>query len=170
MGKLNVWREKLAEAYLREKQDWDGFFRVLVRAMEEIGFENTLAVWEEMVWFKRGKWLDANINSLPLVGNPVKDGFRIFYETYLNIHPDGGDGRIVEISDKKIVSEWWNKCPVLEYCKKYGLNTRLICRKVYHRPTEKFFKRINPKLNFDRNYEKIRPYAPSCVELVWIEE
>lgn len=43
-------------------------------------------------------------------------------------------------------------------------------QEVYHRPTEKFFKRINPKLNFDRNYEKIRPYAPSCVELVWIEE
>ncbi len=170
MGKLEVWKEKLAKIYFGEKRDWDEFFRTLTMAMEESGIENILIIWEEMVWFKRKKWLDANINSLSLDGNPVKDGFKIFYETYLNIHPDGKDGRIVEISDTKIVSEWWNECPVLEYCKKYGLDTRLICRKVYHKPTEQFFKRISPKLNFDRNYEKIRPYAPFCEEIIWVEE
>jgi len=29
------------------------FFKILVTAIGEIGVENTLAIWEEMVWLKR---------------------------------------------------------------------------------------------------------------------
>jgi hypothetical protein len=170
MEKIGAWKKSIAEAYLRESRDWDEFFRILIKAAGEIGIENTLAIWEETVWLKRRKWLDANINSLKLAGSPVKEGFRVFYETYLSIHPNGRDGEVVEMSDRKIVSRWWNKCPVLEYCGKYGLDTRLVCRKVYHRPSQWFFKRVNSKLNFDRNYDKIRPHAAYCEEKIWVDE
>jgi len=168
--KIDAWKRRVAEAYLRESRDWDEFFRMLIRAVRDIGVENTLAIWEEAVWLKRRKWLDANINSLQLTGGPVKEGFRVFYETYLGIHPNGEDGEIVEMSDRRIISRWWSKCLVLEYCEKYGLDTRLVCRKVYHRPSQWFLKRISPKLNFDRNYDNIRPHAAYCEEEILVDE
>jgi len=82
----------------------------------------------------------------------------------------GKDGIIVHKNSRKIVVRWWNYCPVLEVCRKLGLDTRIVCKLAYHKPVELFLKRINPKLGFNRNYEKIRPYAPYCEEIIFIED
>jgi len=36
------------------------------------------------------------------------------------------EGEIVEKTDKKLVMRWWNYCPVLEACKKLGLDMRVV--------------------------------------------
>ncbi|MCD6403685.1 MAG: hypothetical protein J7L59_00675 [Nanoarchaeota archaeon] len=90
---------------------------------------------------------------------------KIFYEIYLGLKI-GKDGEIVELCKSKLVTRWWNFCPVLEACKKLGLDMRIVCRLAYHRPVEFFLKHIDPRLRFDRNYEKIRPHAPYCEEII----
>jgi len=69
-----------------------------------------------------------------------------------------------------IVIRWWNKCPVLEICKKLGLDTKEVCKKSYHQPAQTFLSRIDPRLKFDRNYEAIRPHSSYCEEIITLEE
>jgi len=124
---------------------------------------------ERCVSEKRLAWLDGNLDRIEKTGNPVEDGYRIFYEEYLGISIPK-DGEIVEKTDKKLVMRWWNYCPTLEACKKFGLDTRIVCKKAYHKPVQIFLSRINPKLRFDRNYDHIRPYAPYCEEIISLED
>jgi hypothetical protein len=65
-----------------------------------------------------------------------------------------------------MVTRWWNQCPTLDACQKFGLDTRDICRKVYHQPVQIMLERVDPGLRFDRNYECLRPYAPYCEEII----
>jgi hypothetical protein len=76
------------------------------------------------------------------------------------------DGEIIERSEKRIVSRWWNPCPTLEACQRFGLDTREICKKAYHRPVEELLKQLHPGLRFERNYECLRPHAAYCEEII----
>jgi hypothetical protein len=134
----------------------------------EIGIVNALALLERCVTEKRLAWMDAHEEALKRTGDPIADGFRAFYETYLGILPQYGE--IVEATPSKMVTRWWNPCPTLEACKEVGLDTRLVCRHAYHRPVDAFLARIDPRLRFERNYDIIRPHAPHCEEILLLEE
>lgn len=94
-------------------------------------------------------------------GDPLLDGYHIFYETYLGLSVPA-DGEIIEQNERRMVMRWWNACPTLAACQKLGLDTRQVCRRAYHRPVQAFLRRIDPRLRFDRNYEALRPYQPYC--------
>jgi hypothetical protein len=134
----------------------------------EMGWDPALGCLRQCVTEKRLAWLDGNLETLERTGNPLADGYRIFYEVYLGISTPE-DGEIVEATDKKLVTRWWNRCPTLEACTKLGLDTREICKKVYHEPVQAFLSRIDPRLRFARNYENLRPYAPYCEETIWLQ-
>jgi hypothetical protein len=165
----------MSDYYQRIKQQYDNLhgdstelFKELITIANEIGMDNTLAYLERCVVEKRLAWLKANFDE---AGNgSVVDGYEWFYEKYLKVSLPN-DGEIVEYSENKIVMRWWNPCPTLEACKKFGLDTREICKKAYQRPVQEFLQQINSHLRFDRNYEHIRPYADYCEEIIeWIEE
>ena len=159
----------ILEKYRNKERDFTGLSRAILSIADEVGLEKVLGYLERCVIEKRLAWLDENLGKIERTGNPVEDGYRIFYEKYLGISVPK-DGKIVEKIDKKLVTRWWNYCPVLEACKKFSLDTRTVCKKAYHKPVQVFLSRINPKLRFDRSYDCIRPYTPYCEEIITLEE
>jgi hypothetical protein len=159
----------ILERYQNKESHFGKLFQTILSTANEIGLERALGYLERCVIEKRLGWLDDALNKIEKSQNAVEDGYRIFYERYLGISVPR-DGEIVEKTDRKIVMRWWNYCPVLEGCKKFGLDTKVVCKKAYHRPVEVFLSRIHPNLRFDRNYDHIRPYAPYCEETITLEE
>lgn len=103
---------------------------------------------------KRSAWLDKHLGELESTGDPVMDGYRFFYEVYLDISiPD--DGEVISRTNNELVLRWWNPCPTLDACRESGLDTRQVCRQAYHRPVQLFLSRVHPKLRFERNYQAI---------------
>jgi len=155
--------------YQNKESNYAGLLQAILSVGDEIGLERALGYLETCVIEKRLAWLDEKLDKIERTGHVVEDGYRILYERYLGISVPR-DGEIVEKTDKRLVTRWWNYCPVLEGCKKFGLDTRMVCKKAYHRPVEVFLSRIHPKLRFDRNYERIRPYASYCEETISLED
>jgi tRNA(adenine34) deaminase len=143
--------------------------QTVLSVAESVGVDRALACLEQCVVEKRLSWLDANLKSLEVTGDPVLDGYRMFFEVYLGLSiPE--DGEIVEHSESKLVMRWWNRCPTLEACMELGLDTRGICRGAYHRPVQAFLSRLHPGLRFDRNYQALRPHTPYCEEIITLDE
>lgn len=144
------------------------FYEVLCVA-KAIGLDEALSILERCVTEKRLAWAEAYLGEMNLTENPVLDGYRWFYEKYLGVSVPG-DGELVELSEKRIVSRWWNPCPTLEACKEFGLDTRVICKKAYHQPVQEFLKQLHPGLRFERNYDCIRPHTAYCEEIIFLED
>jgi len=161
--------QMILDRYQNKKENFTGLFETVLAFRDEIGLEKALGYLERCVSEKRMAWLDEKLDRMERTGDAIEDGYRIFYEEYLGIAVPR-DGEIVEKMEKKLVMRWWNYCPVLEACKKFGLDTRVVCKKAYHRPVEIFLSRIHPKLRFDRNYERIRPYSAYCEEIISLED
>lgn len=136
---------------------------------DDLGLDRALAYLERCAIEKRLAWLDENLECLEQTQDPVLNGYRLFYESYLGLSiPE--DGEIVEHTDKKMVTHWWNRCSTLEACRELGLDTREICRKAYHGPVQAFLSRVHPKLRFERNYRALRPHATYCEEIIILDE
>ena len=132
-------------------------------------FRHYLAYLERCVIEKRLAWLNRNLEEFDQTGDPVFDGYRLFYEIYLGVSAPA-DGEIVEQTDKKLVMRWWNHCPTLEACQALGLDTREICRKAYHQPVQTMLTQLDPRLTFERDYNALRPHAPYCEEIIALKK
>ena len=163
---MDKYHQLIKEEYDNTKsEDSIQLLRTVLSVAEETGLDRALACLEDCVVEKRLAWLDDNLGRLDGTGTPVLDGYRLFYEFYLGLSPPE-DGEIVEHTETKMVTRWWNRCSTLEACKTLGLDTREICRKAYHRPVQEFLSRVHPGLRFERNYDALRPYAPYCEEII----
>ena len=169
LGVGDKYFQVIREEYHKRGEDFTALFQAILSVANEVGLDEALKYLERCVIEKRSSWLGENLETLEKTGNPLADAYRYFYETYLGISTPR-DGEIVERSDTRIVTRWWNHCPVLEACEKSGLDTREICSKAYHRPVQVFLLQIDPKLRFDRNYDRLRPYTPYCEEIITLEE
>ncbi len=159
----------IRKQYKNKTEDSIELFRTVSSVADEIGLDRALAYLEQCVIEKRLAWLDKNLASVDKTSDPVLDGYRLFFEGYLRVSvPE--DGEIVEKTKRKMVMRWWNQCPTLEACQKLGLDTREICRKVYHQPVQEFLSRVHPKLRFERNYNELRPYTVYCEEIIVLED
>ncbi len=156
-------------AYASSGGDSVELFRTILSLAQEAGLDEVLACLEHCVIEKRLSWLDQQAAALVRTGNPIFDGYKLFYEHYLGLSIPQ-DGAVVEATERRWVTRWWNRCPTLEACCELGLDTREICRKVYHRPVQALLTRIDPRLRFERNYEALRPYAPYCEEVISLSE
>ncbi len=139
-------------------------FEYLIAVAREIGWNRALKLMEGCVVSSALRWVEEHGDELARGGPPVERAFEIFYFEHLGLDP--GEVEIVERTPDKIVCRWRNFCSVLEACKQLGLDTRLICREVYERPGRELLKRIDPRLQFSRNYARIRPYADYCEEII----
>ncbi|MHA2253194.1 MAG: hypothetical protein ACXAD7_22725 [Candidatus Kariarchaeaceae archaeon] len=111
---------------------------------------------------KRLMWFEENFENINLEGSEVRKAYTLLLIKYLGVHP--AEVPIVEESDKRIVWRSYNDCPVIGACNRSGFDTREVCSKGYERSVDTLIKKINPKLQFFRNYEKIRPYTDFCEE------
>ncbi len=159
----------IKQEYQKRGEDFTNIFAAILSVANEVGLDEALKYLEQCVIQKRLSWLDEQLGTLEKTGDPLLDAYTSFYEIYLGISMPK-DGEIVQRSEGRLITRWWNPCPVLDACIKLGLDTREICRKAYHRPVQIFLSRIDPKLRFDRNYDCVRPYTPYCEEIITWEE
>lgn len=165
---LNDYYKRIQSIYKSAQGDSTALFQEILLVADEIGLDQSFAYLESCVIEKRIAWANQNLGNLKKTKQPIWDGYRWFYEVYLGLSiPE--HGQIVEQSPLRIVSRWWNSCPTLIACQKLGLDTREICKKVYHRPVNAFLSQIHPNLRFERNYACIRPYVAYCQETIYLE-
>ena len=162
---------KIPDAELQALRTPD-FIRLLwyvKRVSRLIGKERALRILEEFVINKRLAWIKENQKKVKAVkGTPVERAVKIFYK--MNQKLDFKDAKIVCWDKNRIITRWFNYCPVLEACKATGMNTRDVCRKVYDKPNQVFLSKIHPRLRFSRNYKFLRPYAACCEEIIELKK
>lgn len=163
----NRYYQLIKESYTRG--DAVSLFETVLSLTDEIGLDQALSLLERCVIEKRLAWVERGLDVFERSGDPVFDGYRLFYETYLKVAVPQ-DGEIVAQTADKMVTRWWNSCPTLDACQQLGLDTREICHKVYCRPVQELLQKLDPRLRFGRNYAAIRPYAPYCEEIIYLED
>jgi hypothetical protein len=160
---------RVAQAYQNRDDDFMALMQTVLSAADDIGINAALALLERCAIDRRLAWIERSLDALELTGDPVQDAYRVFYEVYLGVSAPE-DGEIVAQSATRMVTRWWNACPLLDACVKLGLDTREICRKTYEQPVQVMFSKIDPRLKFARNYDRIRPHAPYCEEIIALDE
>lgn len=121
---------------------------------------------------KRLGWYEKNKSRLNLQGTDVRKAYTLVMIEYLGkvFGIDSDEISVVYEDEKKIVWRSYNWCPALEACKIGQFDTREVCKKGWEESIDALVKRINPKLRFSRNYERIRPYAEYCEEFIELIE
>lgn len=132
----------------------------------EIGLSRALRILEECITEMVLDWCRRNQGKLVPRGPILEYAFNIYYLDHLGLDPK--DVEIVEKTENRIVCRWRNFCEILDACKMLGLDTRIICKEAYENPAKVLLERINPRLNFRRNYDRIRPYVDFCEEVIEI--
>jgi len=113
---------------------------------------------------KRLRWYEENKGRLDLEGSDVRKAYALLLLRYMGLRQE--EVPIVYEDEKRIVWRSRNFCPVLEACARLGLDTRDVCREAEEKPVQELISKINPRLRFSRNYEKIRPYSEYCEESI----
>ena len=155
--------------YNNNRDDRSELFETILSIAAESSLDQALAYLERCVTEKRSAWLAQHRPALPHTADPIDDAYQAFYGAYLGISAPQ-DGEIVERTPRRMVARWWNPCPTLDACQKFGLDTREVCGKAYHRPVQAFLESIHPQLRFDRNYDALRPHTPYCEEIITLTE
>jgi tRNA(Arg) A34 adenosine deaminase TadA len=115
----------------------------------------------------RIQWYKKQIPNRALQAlDKVEQGYRVLLKK-LNITED--QAPLVHTEQGKIIFHSKNFCPTLEACKILQLDTRIICKLYNEQATDTLLKQIDPKLRFTRNYERLRPAAEYCEELILYE-
>jgi len=113
---------------------------------------------------KRLRWYEENKGRLNLKGSDVGKAYTLFLIQYLDLSPR--EVPVVYEDERKIIWRSYNFCPVLQACKRLGMDTREVCRQAEEKPVQELISRISPNLRFSRKYEKIRPYEQYCEEMI----
>jgi tRNA(Arg) A34 adenosine deaminase TadA len=117
---------------------------------------------------RRVKWFEENREKFEFVNNDIlSSSYRLLLKRF-NITED--EAPVIAKSDREIVFHSKNFCPTLEACKILKLDTRIICKKLNENSTDILIKQIDPRLEFSRNYKKLRPYTEYCEEMISIVE
>ena len=115
----------------------------------------------------RTAWFEENRSRFAfLSGDPLDAAYRLLLAR-LGIPPE--EAPIMRKSDTMIVFHSMNFCPTLEACNILGSDTRYICKHLNEDATNRLIQKIDPRLRFSRNYEKLRPYSPYCEEMISLE-
>jgi tRNA(Arg) A34 adenosine deaminase TadA len=116
---------------------------------------------------KRKQWFHDNENQInKLRGSEVEKAYKVLL---MKLNISEKEAPIIQKSKNGLIFHSRNACFSLEACKILDLDTRIICKKIFERPTEDFIKLLNQNLRFSRNYNCIRPYADYCEEIIFLE-
>ena len=120
---------------------------------------------EEELVLRRRAWFQLHRAELGSIGG---DGLEKAYRVLLlKLGVSEEQAPIVERTATRLVFHSRNPCPSLQACLEAGLDTRLVCRKLFERPAAELVRCVDPALSFRRNYERIRPYCPFCEEIIF---
>jgi hypothetical protein len=112
---------------------------------------------------RRLRWFEEIKSDFAAGDSPAESAYRLLLRRF----GAGSDELpVVARTATGIVFHSMNFCPTLEACRILGLDTRHVCRRMNERSTDALIKRIDPRLKFSRNYDKLRPYAAYCEEMI----
>ena len=138
-----------------------------IKKLRQISPEK-LALLSDELTAKRIAWYQRIQSQLRFdTHNPVECGYRLLLQK-LEIAAE--EAPVVLKTANRIVFHSQNFCPTLEACRILDLDTRMICKQLNEGPTDALVKQLNPRLEFRRNYQKLRPYCEYCEEMVVLEE
>ncbi len=123
-----------------------------------------LASHDEESRERKLQWFDSGKGGFASPGDdPLEAAYRLLLNRF-GIDPS--QAPVAERSAGRIVFRSMNFCPTLEACVILGLDTRHVCRHSNTKSTDALVKRIDPRLRFDRNYERLRPSSEYCEEMI----
>ena len=108
-------------------------------------------------WARKNK--DKYLNK-PLMGRVLQ----LFYIDYLRVSKEKCE--VTEISQNKLITRCTNTCPIYGLARFLRLDTKYVCKLVSEPACKAFLKNFDSKLEFIRNYNKIRPHASFCEETI----
>jgi tRNA(adenine34) deaminase len=113
---------------------------------------------------KRRRWFeDEHLEIAGLGNNPLLKAYQVLLRK-LGIKE--GEAPIIRRNDKEIVFRSMNSCPTLEACKVLGLEPRKICKLYNESATDALVKLVDSRLEFRRNYARMRPEYEYCEEII----
>ncbi len=116
---------------------------------------------------RRTAWFRENKDKFSFLSDNVLDSAYRLLLARFHIPPE--EAPVGSRTDRSITFHSRNFCPTLEACKRLGLDTRHVCKRLNEDSTNQLIQQIDPRLRFSRNYEKLRPYAPYCEETISFE-
>lgn len=117
---------------------------------------------------KRVEWFAANKRQTNAEGrDDLQTAYDLFVEK-LGVSPD--DAPVVRRDEDRLTIHSRNFCPTLEACTILGLDTRHVCKRYTEKPMNVLLQQIRPNLRFERNYERLRPHAEYCEEMIVLED
>jgi hypothetical protein len=117
---------------------------------------------------KRLQWFSGNRGSFE---NSSEDVLEFAYQVFLKkLGIAAAETPVVHRDDVSLVLHSSNFCPTLEACSILGLDTRFVCRHLTEKPTTDLLRQIHPRLRFARNYERLRPHADCCEEMIILDQ
>jgi tRNA(adenine34) deaminase len=126
--------------------------------------DDMLLMYDKELSEKRVRWFqEERIDSTRTRDDMLMDAYRVLLKKFC-IEED--QAPIVRRNSKEIVFRSMNFCPTLEACKILGLDTRKVCKLYNERSTDALVKLIDPKLEFVRNYQRLRPDYEYCEEII----
>ncbi len=115
---------------------------------------------------RRTQWFQENKGNFDFITDDLLySAYRLLLERF---HITPKEAPVILKTDQEIVFHSMNFCPTLEACKILGLDTRYVCQRVNETSTDALLKQIDGRLNFTRNYDKLRPYTEYCEEMIYI--
>ncbi|MBW3022847.1 hypothetical protein KY308_01980 [Candidatus Woesearchaeota archaeon] len=119
---------------------------------------------------RRLNWLLGNSQIIAKYSNlpPEEAAHRIIYLEHMEINPE--HSQVIRVREGIIQIKSYNFCPYLMACKELGLDTRIVCKKIGEQSIVQMCRALHPKLEFRRNYNKIRPHNPEfCEEYIFLK-
>jgi len=156
------------EVYKAIVDGWIRLFTYVQIIAKEIGEEKAYELLNEMQTQEYTQWFKQNSAKYDLSGPPLVSAYQTIFK-----HISGrnlSDINITEQSEKRIVHHFDLPCSILDACIELGLDTRKVCKALHQKAGNILLQFFDPRLRFDRDYKKIRPYTDSCVEMFWLEE
>jgi tRNA(Arg) A34 adenosine deaminase TadA len=164
------WQPKTRGGVLGEQcsELYDDATRKLIRKFRAGGSDAWSKAGQDLLE-QRITWFESNRESIlaELQGTEVERAYRLILR---KLGISEADAPIIEKSKGKIVFHSINPCPALQVCTILGLDTREVCALHTERATDELVKRIDPNLRFTRNYEKVRPHAAYCEEIITLQK
>lgn len=156
------------EVHSAKVAGWVRLFKYVQEVAKHIGEEKALEILSKIKVKEHMKWFQENASKLDLSGDPLQAAHRMLIEGWLG--RDLEAIKVVERSEDRIVQHYDLPCSVLDACLKVGFDTRKICRAIHQKSINAIIQRVDPRLRFDRDYGRIRPYENHCVETLYLRK
>lgn len=126
--------------------------------------DNQLLTYNKDSTEKRRGWFQEKYSGTEGLGkNPLLKAYQVLLE---KLCIKESDAPVIKKNEKLILFRSMNFCPTLEACKVLGLETRKVCKLYNERSTDALLKLVDPRLEFGRNYERMRPEYEYCEEFI----